>query len=103
MGHSIGIPPFGEHGNRHDATDRLPKPTLFADGVHGFPQQVVVADVLRLAGVAGAFNDLAAEALDLVSRYTTEIVVQPFTGFELFAVDEQGVWPGKRVPVLVEV
>ena len=26
-----------------------------------------------------------------------------FAGFELFAVDEQGVWPGKRVAVLIEV
>src|SRR3989442_419380 len=57
----------------------------------------------RLAGVACTFDELTAEALDLIGRHAAEIVIQPFAGFELLAVDEQGVWPGKRVAVLVEI
>ena len=103
MGHGIGIPALGEHGDGNDAADRSTQPTVLADGVHDFPQEVLVGEVLRLAGVAGTFDDLTAEALDLIGRHAAEIVIQPFAGFELLAVDEQGVWPGKRVAVLVEI
>ena len=54
-------------------------------------------------GIAGALDDLAAEALDLVGRHAAEVVVQRFAGFELLAVDQQRVRAGKRIAVLVEV
>ena len=53
--------------------------------------------------LAAAFDDLAAEALDLVGCHAAEIVVQRFTGFELFAVDQQCVRSRERVAVLVEI
>ncbi len=54
-------------------------------------------------GVAGALDDLAAEALDLVGRHAAEVVVQRLAGFELLAVDQQRVRARQRVAVLVEV
>ena len=41
--------------------------------------------------IAGALDDLAAEALDLVGRHAAEIVVERIAGFELLAVDQQRV------------
>ena len=45
------------------------------------------------AGVAGALDDLAAEALDLVGGHVAEVVVERVAGFELLAVDQQRVRP----------
>ncbi len=53
--------------------------------------------------VAGALDDLAAEALDLVGGHVAEVVVERLAGFELLAVDQQGARPGERVAVFVEV
>ena len=53
--------------------------------------------------VAGALDDLAAEALDLVGGHGAEVVVERLAGFELLAVDQQRVRAGERVAVLVEV
>ena len=58
---------------------------------------------LGLLAVAGAFDDLATEAVDLVGRHGAEIIVQLLAGFELLAVDQQGPGPAERVAVLVEV
>ena len=41
--------------------------------------------------VAGALDDLAAEAFDLVGRHGAEVVVERIAGFELLAVDQQRV------------
>jgi hypothetical protein len=59
--------------------------------------------VFGLLAVAGAFNNLAAEALDLVGRHGAEIIVQFLAGFELLAVDQQGPGSAERVAVVVEV
>jgi hypothetical protein len=37
------------------------------------------------------------------SRAVVEGLVEPLAGFELLAVDQQGVGPGQRIAVLVEV
>ncbi len=74
-----------------------------ADGVHHLAQQVLVGDVVARARVAGALDDLAAEALDLVGGHGAEVVVQRLAGFELLAVDQQGARAAERVAVLVEV
>ncbi len=34
VGDVVGVPPFGEHGNRDDAADVAPERAGFADGVH---------------------------------------------------------------------
>ena len=64
---------------------------------------MLVGNVLGLASVAGTFDDLAAEAVDLVGSHGAEIVVQRIAGFELRAVDQQRVRSGERVAMLVEV
>jgi len=66
-------------------------------------QQFAVTQVLSLATVAGALDDLALEAFDLVGGHAPEIVVQRFAGFELLAVDQQSVWARQRLAMFVEV
>src|SRR5258706_480092 len=53
--------------------------------------------------VAGALHDLAPEGFDLGGGHAAEVVVEGFPAFELLAVDEEGVRPRERIPVLVEV
>ncbi|MNK95194.1 hypothetical protein D3C87_1154200 [compost metagenome] len=103
VGHGIGIPAFGEHGHRHDATDLLTQAALLANGVHHLTQQFAIAQVFSLSAVAGTLDDLALEAFDFVSSHTPEIVVQRLAGFELLAVDQQGVRARQRLAMLVEV
>ena len=59
--------------------------------------------MVGLLTVARTFDDLAAEAVDLVSSHSAEIVIELLAGFELLAVDQQGAGSTQRVPVLVEV
>ena len=103
VGDGVGVPALGEHRDRDDAADLLAEPAGLADGVHHLAQQVLVGDVLGLLAVAGALDDLAPEALDLVGGHGAEVVVQRLAGFELLAVDQQGVGRAERVAVLVEV
>ncbi len=59
---------------------------------------------MKLIGeFSAAFKDLAAEAFNFVGGHATEVVVQRFAGFKLLAVDEQRVWPGERVAMLIKV
>ena len=59
---------------------------------------------MKLIGESpAALDDLAAEAFNFVGGHATEVVVQRFAGFELLAVDEQRVWPGERVAMLIKV
>ena len=103
MGDGVGIPAFGEHGNRDDAADGFAEAAFFADGVHDFPQQILIGEVFGLTAVAGTFDDFTAETLDFVGGHLAEIVVQGIAGFKLFAVDQQRARPGKRIAVFVEV
>jgi hypothetical protein len=74
-----------------DTTQRMESPSArLADGVHHLAQQVLVGELVGRGAVAGALDDLAAEALDLVGRpWMREVVVQRVAGFELLAVDQQ--------------
>src|SRR5690606_38411030 len=83
----VGIPAFGEHGHRHDATDLLTQAPLLANGVHHFAQKFAVTQVLSLSAIASALDDLALEAFDLIGSHASEVVVQRLAGFELLAVD----------------
>ena len=103
VGDGIRVPAFGEHGNRYDAANGVAKPAFLADGVHDLPKQMLVGNVLGLASVAGTFDDLAAEAVDLVGSHGAEIAVQGIARFELLAVDQQSAGSAQRVAVLVEV
>ncbi len=89
--------PFGEHRDGDDAADRTAKLAGLADGVHDLAEQFLVGDVVAGTGVAGALDDLAAEAFDLVGRHAAEVVVERIAGFELLAVDEQRVRARERV------
>ena len=73
------------------------------DGIHDLAQQLLVRDVFGLLAVAGAFDDLATEAVDLVGRHGAESIVQLLAGLQLLTVDQQGPGPAERVAVLVEV
>ena len=99
----VRIPPFGKHRHRHHAANRIPQPTRLAYGVHDLAEQSRVADVLGLAGVAGAFDDLSPKAFDLVRGHVAEVLVQRVAGLQLLAVDQQRAGPRVRVAMLVEV
>ena len=100
VGDGVGIPALGEHRDGDDAADGAAELAGLADGVHDLAEQFLIGDVLAGAGVAGALDDLAAEALDLVGRHAAEIVVERIAGFELLAVDEQRVRARQRVAVV---
>ena len=91
MRDGVGVPAFGEHRDRDDAADRAAKLAGLADRVHDLAEQFLVGDVLAGAGIAGALDDLAAEALDLVGGHAAEVVVERIARFELLAVDQQRV------------
>ena len=61
-----------------ETTQRIdsPRRPCFADGVHDFAEQFLIGEVLGLLAVAGALDDLAAEAVDLVGGHVAEVVVQ---------------------------
>ena len=103
VGDGVGVPALGEHGHRHHAAHGVAEAPGFADCVHHFAQQILLADVFGLAAVAAALDDLAAKALDLVSGHGPKVFIQRIAGFELFAVDQQGSRAGEGVAVLVEV
>ena len=100
MGDGVGIPAFGEHRDGDDAADRTAKLAGLADGVHDLAEQFLVGDVFAGTGIAGALDDLAAEALDLVGGHAAEVVVERIAGFELLAVDQQRVRARERIAVV---
>ena len=97
MGDGVGVPAFGQHRDGDDAADGAAELAGLADGVHDLAEQVLVGDVVAGAGIAGALDDLAAEALDLVGGHAAEVVVERVAGFELLAVDQQRVRARQRV------
>ena len=103
MGDGVGVPALGEHRDRDHAADVGAQAALLADGIHDLAQQVLVAEVVGLAGVAGALDNLAAEAGDLVGGHGAEVGVQGLAGFQLLAVDEQGARARQGVAVFVVV
>ena len=103
VGDGVRIPSLGEHGHRHHAADGFAQTARLADGVHRLAEQVLVGEVLGLATVAGALDDLAPKTIDLVGGHPPEILVEPLTALELLAVDEQCLRAGERVAMLVEV
>jgi RNase P/RNase MRP subunit p29 len=48
-------------------------------------------------GISGALDDLTAKTLDLVGSDPAKVIVERIARFELCAVDEERVRPGKRV------
>ena len=94
VGDRVRVPALGEHGDGDHAADAAAQTARLADGVHRFAQQILLGEFLGLGTVAGAFDDLAPEALDLAGGGRPEALVERFAGFELAAVDEQR--PGPR-------
>jgi hypothetical protein len=99
----VRVPPLGQHRDRDDAAGPPAEAILLAYGVHHLAQEVLVGEVLGLLAVAGALDDLAAEALDLVRGGLPEAVVERLARVELLAVDQQRVRARQRVAVLVVV
>src|SRR5207249_7493453 len=50
-----------------------------------------------------ALDALAPEARDLVFRHPAEVLVEGFTCFQFFAVDQNGVRARERIAVVVEI
>ena len=103
MRDGVGVPAFGEHGHRHDTSNRLAQTAFLAHGVHNFPQQFLVGKALGLLAVSGALDNLAPEAVDLVSCHVAEVVIKCLAGFQLLAIDQQRIGPGELVAMLVEI
>ena len=103
VGHGAGVPALAEHRDRHDAPHLFAEAAGHADGVHDLAQQVLVREPLGLPAVAGAFDDLAAEPVDLVGRGGAEVPAEGEARVELLAVDQQGAGPRQRRAVAVEV
>ena len=103
VGHGVGVPSLGEHRDGDHTADVSAQAAGLADGVHHLAQKVLVSEVVGLAGVTGALNDLAPEAVDLVGGHGAEVVVERFAGFQLFAVDQQRSGASEWVAVLVMV
>ena len=94
VGHGVGVPTFGEHRDRDDAADRATELARFSDRVHHFAQELLVREVLAGALVAGPFDDLASEAFDFVASHLAKVRIERIVGFELLAIDQQGVGTG---------
>ena len=97
VGDGVGVPALGEHRDGDDAADGAAELAGLADRVHDLAEQFLIGDVVAGAGVAGALDDLAAEALDLIGGHGAEVVVEGIARFELLAVDEQRVRARERV------
>src|SRR6218665_1541343 len=66
MGHGVGVPALGQHGDGDHASDGVPQPARLAHGVHHLAQQVLVGDLLAGLGVPRSLDDFAAESVDLI-------------------------------------
>ena len=103
MGDGVGVPPFGEHGDRDDTPNPAAERTRLADGVHHLAEQVLVGKIGGVLLAAGALHDLPPEALDLGGGHGAEAGVEGVARFELLAVDEERVGLGEWLVVAVEV
>ena len=70
------VPTLGQHRNGHDASNRSAERVRLADGVHHLTQQVFIGELLGLPAVAGSFDNLAPEALDLIARRSPKVLVE---------------------------
>ena len=99
----LGIPAFGQHGNRHDAPDGPAKAAFFSNSVHDFTKQVLIGNVLGLTAVTGTFDYFPAETLDLVGSHVAKVLIERVAGLELLTVDQECMGPAKRVVVLIKI
>jgi hypothetical protein len=97
VGDVVGVPAFGEHRDRDHTADLLAELARLAHCVHHLAQQILIREAIGFLHVAGALDDRAAKALDLVGRNRSEALIQRLAGFELFTINEQGVGAGQRV------
>src|SRR5207244_13268343 len=67
------------------------------DRIHRFTQQLLVGDVIGGSGVACALDDFAPKAIDFVGRHLAKVLIQSVAGFELLAVNQQGVRTRERI------
>ncbi len=86
----VGVPTLGQHRDTDDAADMLAESSLFADRVHHFPQQVLVAQFIGVPA-GEALPVLFLELLDLQRGELLELRAHCIAGFQLLAVDEDRV------------
>ena len=86
MRHGVGIPAFGEHGDRHNTSDVCAESSRFANGVHDFAQKFGFADVVGGA-LSACCGDFASESGDLGGGDALERRAECLARFELLAVN----------------
>ena len=99
----VGVPALGQHRNRNDTANRFAQASGLADRIHHFAQQILVGEIVRLSLVAGALQNFAAKAFNLIRRHTAKIRVQRFARLELLAVNQQRVGTRERIAIFVIV
>src|SRR5262249_22211022 len=82
VGDSVGVPTFGEHRYRYDATNRSTQLAIFANCIHDLAKKGDVVQLSTLLNLlrelAPALYDFTAEPLDLVRRHGAKAVIEPF-------------------------
>ena len=107
MRYRIRVPALGEHRDRNDAADGASQLAVLSNGIHDLAEQCHVIEFFPrskvISQLATTLHDFVSEAGNFVGGHVAEIVIEPLTGFELLAVDEQRVWPGERVAMLIKI
>jgi hypothetical protein len=60
----VGVPAFGQHRHRNNATNLLPEATFAANGVHDLPQESALAHLGVQAAGPFTGRKLALERID---------------------------------------
>ena len=102
VGDGIRVPSFGQHRDRYDAADAFAQAPFPADGVHHLAQQIRVGDLLGGLSAGATLDHFALELFDFraAARETRDRAPRPI---QLFAVDQQGIWPRQSIAVFVVV
>jgi hypothetical protein len=99
----VGIPSFGEHWDRYDATDIRTELARFSHGVHDLAQHLFILDVVNALLTSSALDSLTTKPFNLWSEQLAEARINRLSGFNLLRVNQQRIHVGERIPVVVKV
>jgi SAM (Sterile alpha motif) domain-containing protein len=88
VGHRVGVPAFGQHRDRDDASYLFAESPCAADGVHHLAQQLALAGFVLHATCPFARGTLALELFDLRAGGVAKPLVERVAGFDLARVDQ---------------
>ena len=103
MSNGIGVPALRQHGNRNDAANTFTEAAHLSDRIHHLAKQVLIRQLVRGCRVAGPFDQLALELLDLRIGQFAKVGIESVAGFQLLAVNEQRVRARKPVSELIVI